>query len=224
MSPRAAAPGPRCPRAVRRLAVCLAAVLLAAVLLAAPCATAPRPAAPREDVVVLLPDDAGKTGAVVVSAGGTERLLSEPGQAVTVAPGAPPGTPYVMSDDEVRALAGPALEALPRPPARFVLYFDNDSTELTASSRATLREVVRAVKERRSPDISVVGHTDTVGSKGHNDRLSLRRARTVAALLAAKGARRSAMEIVSHGKSNLLVPTGDQVPEPRNRCVEVTVR
>ncbi len=121
-------------------------------------------------------------------------------------------------------MAGPALQALPQPPVRFVLYFDNDSTRLTAESRARVAEVVRAAGERRSPDISVVGHTDTVGTTGHNDRLSLRRARAVAALLAADGVKRSLMEIASHGKTNLLVATGDQVPEPRNRCVEVTVR
>ncbi len=32
------------------------------------------------------------------------------------------------------------------------------------------------------------------------------------------------IEITSHGKRRLLVPTGDQVAEPRNRRVEVTVR
>ncbi len=219
MSAPTAAQRPGRHRAVRRLAACLVAGLLVSA-----CATAPRPAAPREDVVVLLPDAEGKTGAIVISAGGSERVLSEPRQAVTVAPGAAPGAPFVMSEEEVRAVAGPALQALPQPPVRFVLYFDNDSTRLTAESRALLGEVVRTIKDRRSPDISVVGHTDTVGSRGHNDRLSRRRARAVARLLVAQGVRRSALDVTSHGKSNPLVPTGDQVPEPRNRCVEVTVR
>ncbi len=218
MSARSIGRGPGRARALRRLlAAGLAAVLLAA------CATVPRPA-PHEDAAVLLPDAEGKTGAIVVSAGGSERVLTEPNEAVTVAPGAAPGAPFVMARDEVRRLAGPALSALPPPPARFILYFDNDSTRLTAESRARIPEVVRAARERRAPDVSVVGHTDTVGTAGHNDRLSLRRARAVAALLAAKGVKRSLMEIVSHGKTNLLVATGDQVPEPRNRCVEVTVR
>ncbi len=143
---------------------------------------------------------------------------------MTVDPGAAPGAPFVMSDEDVRGVAGPALEALPQPPARFVLYFKNDSTYLTDGSLAKVPEVLRAVGERRSPDISVAGHTDTVGSKAHNDRLALRRARAVAALLAAGGVSPSIMDIVSHGKDNPLVATGDQVPEPRNRCVEVTVR
>ncbi len=194
-----------------------------ALLLAACAAPKPRGTS-SQDVVVLLPDKEGKTGAIVVSAGGDERVLTEPGQAVTVAPGAAPGTPFVMTDEEVRGVAGPALEALPQPPARFVLYFRNDSTELVKESRDRVREVVRIIRQRGSPDVSVVGHTDTVGSDAYNDRLSLRRARAVAALLVAAGVDRSILDVTSHGKDNPLVATGDQVPEPRNRCVEVTVR
>jgi outer membrane protein OmpA-like peptidoglycan-associated protein len=63
-----------------------------------------------------------------------------------------------------------------------------------------------------------------VGDKSYNYRLSLMRAKTVAALLVAKGLDPSILEITSHGKDNPLVPTGDQVFEPRNRRVEVTVR
>lgn len=202
-----------------RIAGCLSVVLLAA-----GCATTPHRAAPGPDVVILLPDAEGKTGAIVVSAGGGERVLTEPRQAVDVAPGAAPGEPFVMAHEEVRAAVGPALEALPQPPAQFVLYFKWDSAELTGESRGRLRDVVRAIRERASADVSVVGHTDTVGDKPYNNRLSLERARAVAALLVADGVARSSLEITSHGKDNPLIPTGDQVPEPRNRRVEVTVR
>lgn len=42
--------------------------------------------------------------------------------------------------------------------------------------------------------------------------------------LAAGGGGPGALEITSHGEANPLVPTGDNVSEPRNRRVEVTVR
>jgi len=208
------------PRAVPR---CIAACL-SSILLAAACATTPHRATSGPDVVVLLPDAEGKTGAIVVSAGGGERLLTEPGQAVTVVPGAAPGEPFVMTDAAVRAAVGPALEALPQPPAQFVLYFRWKSPELTGESQARVRDVVRTIKERASTDVSVVGHTDTVGDKPYNYGLSLERARAVAGLLAAEGVDPSILDISSHGKDNPLIPTGDQVPEPRNRRVEVTVR
>jgi len=174
--------------------------------------------------VFLLPDDQGKTGSIVVSGTGGERVLSEPLQSVNVSAGAAPGKPFVLTDKEVRAQVGPALDALPTRPLQFLLYFHHDSDELTKESIEKLPEVLRSIRERGPVDISVVGHTDTVGDKAYNHQLSLRRARAVAALLTGKGVDPNSLDITSHGKDNPLVPTGDQVPEPRNRRVEVTVR
>jgi outer membrane protein OmpA-like peptidoglycan-associated protein len=176
------------------------------------------------DVVILLPDDQGKTGAIVVSGPGGERLLSEPRQAVRVERGSAPGKPFVMPEKEVKALFGPTLEALPKPPLRFILYFEHDTASLTKKSLAEVKDVLRTIRDRDPVDISVVGHTDTLGSKNYNYQLSLERAKVVAALLAEEGVDPAIIDITSHGKDNPLIPTGDQVSEPRNRRVEVTVR
>jgi len=197
----------------------------ALLLLAAACATAPKPPPPPpRDIIVLLPDDQGKTGAIVVSSAGVERRLDRPGETVSVESGSPPGLPTVMSGQEVRAIAGPALAALPKPPARFILYFKHDSVDLTPESRALLKKVLETVRDRAPVDVSVVGHTDTVGEKGYNYALSMKRAKAVASILIGKGVDPSVLDITSHGKDNPLVPTGDQVTEPRNRRVEITVR
>jgi outer membrane protein OmpA-like peptidoglycan-associated protein len=198
---------------------------IAILLLAAACATPPKPPPPpSRDIVVLLPDDQGKTGSIVVSSAGTERRLDQPGQTVTVEAGSPPGLPTVMSGQEVLAIAGPALAALPKPPARFILYFEHDSVSLTMESHALLMTVLNTIRARAPVDISVVGHTDTVGKREYNYALSLKRARTVASLLLGEGVDPSILHVTSHGKDNPLVPTGDQVHEPRNRRVEITVR
>ena len=198
---------------------------VAVLLLAAACATPPKPAPPpARDVIVLLPDDEGKTGAIVVSSAGVERRLDRPGETVTVESGAPPGVPFVMADPEVIAAVGSALAALPKPPAQFILYFHHDSADLTAESQAQLQVVLGTIRERSPVDISVVGHTDTLGENDYNARLSLKRAKAVAAILTRNGVDASILDITSHGKNNPLVPTGDQVREPRNRRVEVTVR
>ena len=198
---------------------------VAVLLLAAACATPPKPPPPTSrDIIVLLPDDQGKTGAIVVSSAGVERRLDRPGQAVTVEAGSPPGLPTVMPGEEVLAVAGPALAALPKPPARFILYFEHDSADLTAESQALLQKVLGTIRDRAPVDVSVVGHTDTVGKKEYNYALSLKRARAVASILQGNGVDPSVLDITSHGKDNPLVPTGDQVPEPRNRRVEITVR
>ena len=188
-------------------------------LLTSACATS----SPR-GTFILLPDESGKTGAIIVSGTEGERIPTQPRQAVRVAPGIPPGEPFVLSEKEVLAVAGPALEALPKPPVLFILYFKHDSTELTEKSLAMVQDVMRTIRIRAPVDISVVGHTDTVGDRPYNFQLSLKRAKAIAALLIAKGVDPSILEITSHGKDNPLVPTGDQVHEPRNRRVEVTVR
>ncbi len=205
----------------RVLAACLACVLFAPA-----CATtrSPPPPPSEKDVFILLPGEGGKTGAIVVSGAGTDVLLSEPRQTVEVGKGDAPGKPFVLPEKQVEALVGPAVEALPEPPLKFVLYFKHDTAELTKESRNTVEKVLRIIKERSPVDISVVGHTDTVGTRTYNNRLGLQRARAVAGLLTKEGIDPSILEITSHGKDNPLVSTGDQVPEPRNRRVEVTVR
>lgn len=201
----------------------LAAGTFAIVLLCAACAgTQKQPA--RDAFILLLPDDEGKTGSIIVSGPGGQRVLSAPRQAVRVSSGARPGEPFIVPEKEVRAQAGAALDALPKPPVRFILYFKHDSDELTTESLARLPEVIRTIRQRAPVDVSVVGHTDTVGDRPYNFGLSLRRARAVAGLLAGNGLDASVIDITSHGKDNPLVPTGDQVSEPRNRRVEVTVR
>ena len=211
----------RVPRVTRRSFVLPIALLLLAVA----CATAPKPPPPApRDIIVLLPDDQGKTGAIVVSSAGVERRLDRPGQTVTVEAGSPPGLPTEIPGQEVHAIAGPALAALPKPPARFILYFEHDSVTLTPVSQALLKNVLESIRARAAVDVSVVGHTDTVGKKEYNYALSMKRARAVASLLLRKGIDPSVLDITSHGKDNPLVPTGDQVPEPRNRRVEITVR
>jgi outer membrane protein OmpA-like peptidoglycan-associated protein len=184
----------------------------------------PKPVARTPDTIVLLPDAQGKTGAIIVSGAGGERYLSETRQAVIVGEGSAPGQPFILPEKDVAALAGPALRALPPPPIQFILYFEHGTANLTRGSRALLPKVMKAIKERSPVDISVVGHTDTVGDRPYNYRLSLKRAQAVAALLTSEGLDPSILEIASHGKDNPLIPTGDQVPEPRNRRVEVTVR
>jgi len=196
----------------RALAACLAILLVLSA-----CAAS-------RDVIVLLPDDKGETGSIVVSGAGGEQVLSKPRETVSVASGAAPGEPVVMSSEEVRSLVGPALDALPQPPLQFILYFKHDTAELTRQSQADLKKVLRTIRERKPVDMSVVGHTDTLGSRNYNYRLSLERAEAVAALLIRDGTDPSIIDITSHGKDNPLIPTGDQVSEPRNRRVEVTVR
>jgi outer membrane protein OmpA-like peptidoglycan-associated protein len=72
--------------------------------------------------------------------------------------------------------------------------------------------------------VGVIGHTDTLGDKLYNLNLSMRRAAAVRDLLVQNGVPAKHMETTSHGEKNLLIKTGDNVGEPKNRRVEVVVR
>ena len=181
--------------------------------------------APPAATVVLLQEPDGRIGQIDVHTEQGTQTLSAAGQATTVATaGAPASAPVTLPDQEIADTFGSALVALPSAPVRFTLYFRMDSVELTPQSTLLIPQVIAVIRDRRSVDTSVVGHTDTVGPKAYNDSLSRRRAEAVGKLLEAEGVAPGILEIASRGEDNPAVPTGDNVAEPRNRRVEVTVR
>jgi outer membrane protein OmpA-like peptidoglycan-associated protein len=207
------------------LAACAAPPPRVAAPTPAPAALPPPPAPAPKTLLVLLPDAEGKVGRVTLSNEGGSRTLDQGGTATGAADArTAPTEPAPMSAAEISAVFGDALAAQPAPPLHFVLYFEQGSTELIPESRLAVPAVVTAVRERASVDTSVVGHSDTAGDAAKNLELSLRRAMAVAALLVAEGIAPGSLDITSHGEANLLVPTADNVAEPKNRRVEVTVR
>ena len=119
---------------------------------------------------------------------------------------------------------GSTLRALPAPPAKFLLYFVTGSDELTEESRRELDKVLAALRERPSPDVLVIGHTDTMGDADANDGLSAQRAETVKGFLVGIGIPAERIRTGGRGEREPLVATEDNVDEPRNRRVEINVR
>ena len=181
--------------------------------------------APKKNLVVLLPDPDGKVGKIEVSNKGGTQLLTEPRQATAIRAADVSPTPAVsMKQEEVVKIFGEALSAQPDPPQRFLLYFQSGTTGLTEESQRQLSEVLTAIEVRKSKDISIVGHTDRVGSRETNYKLGLERADSAKTVLLSRGVEPSGIEVVSHGEDNPLVQTEDEVAEPRNRRIEITVR
>ncbi len=178
-----------------------------------------------KNMVVLLPDPDGKTGRVLVSNKGGEQHLTEANQATAIASQTvSPSNPFSMTDEDIRARFGEALAALPPSPVHFTLYFKSNSTELTEDSKKLLDEILSATQSRRSTDVSVVGHTDRVGTRERNFKLGLERAAIIKQVLVSHGVAPDYIDVTSHGEDNPLVKTEDNVSEPRNRRVEVVVR
>lgn len=118
----------------------------------------------------------------------------------------------------------PRGEAVPLEQAMFIVFFDWDKSNITASANDVLDAVAQEIHGRRDVSrIVVVGHTDTSGSVAYNNRLSLRRANAVKDGLVARGIPASRLHVEGRGKSDLLVPTPDGVREPANRRSQITL-
>jgi outer membrane protein OmpA-like peptidoglycan-associated protein len=176
-------------------------------------------------LIALLPDpESGITGRARVSNEFGAVNLAAPRASTIVNAGSPPGPVTVMSDAEVKRLFGGVLAALPPEPKHFTLYFKFESDALTDESSQKVPEILNAVKQLSVPEVVVVGHTDTLGDAAANIALGLKRAMTVLNVLVEAGIARTMIEVASHGEADLLIKTRNNVAEPRNRRVEISVR
>jgi len=180
------------------------------------------------DLIVLLPDQNGKGGVITVTTQGGSQILDKPGYGIEVEDlNKPPVAPKPVEDKEISDVFAPALSVLPDRTSRFIsfiLYFERNTTKLTHESNDLLSRVQKTIKSRNSKEVYVVGHTDLVGTEAYNAGLSSRRANHIRDLLVSSGIKPKTLFVSSYGKARPLVPTKDQVPEPRNRRVEVIVR
>lgn len=174
---------------------------------------------------VLLQEEDGSVGSIVIENEAGSQLVDEPLESTRVASAtAAPSEPRAISEQEVEETWGATLRASPPKPKTFILYFIVGSNRLTADSLAQLPAILESIKEFPAAEVSVVGHTDRIGSDRRNAQLALQRARTIRDLLISEGLDADLIQVDSHGENNPLIETADEVPEPRNRRVEVTVR
>ena len=172
--------------------------------------------------VVLLPSADGRASAIVVRDTRGEIVLDKPYVAAKRSMDA--NKAYDSSPDEVKARFARALAAQPVQPNSYVLYFETGGNNLTPESQAALSIIRKEIAERPASEVMVIGHTDRVGSLEGNDRLSLKRAEALRDLLIESGVPADKLEVVGRGERDPLVATADEVDEPKNRRVEISVR
>ena len=176
-----------------------------------------------DELVVVLPGTDGKVGTVVVERGGERTVLNQPFAASRIVSGSGPQAQRLEGGDVQRDF-GSLLAALPGRPKSFLLYFLEGSDEFTPESRVELEKMLAELRQQGAPDVMVIGHTDRVGNLQFNDRLSLQRAERVRGELVKLGIAAARVQIAGRGEREPLVATDDEVAEPRNRRVEVSVR
>ncbi|MGD1923455.1 MAG: OmpA family protein [Paracoccaceae bacterium] len=93
---------------------------------------------------------------------------------------------------------------------------------LDSTARSALDTQVSWLKANKTVKMTIIGHTDIVGSERYNDRLGLRRARAVLGYLVRNGiSRKRLAAIASRGEREPVVQTAER--ERRNRRAITTV-
>jgi OOP family OmpA-OmpF porin len=131
------------------------------------------------------------------------------------------GVRYAFNTPTAVPIAPAAPQQAVAPARTYLVFFDWDRADLTDRARQIIAEAATASTHIQYTRIEVQGNADRSGTPAYNQRLSLRRAQTVAAELVRHGVPRTAIDIQAFGDTRPLVPTAAGVREPQNRRVAI---
>ncbi len=140
-------------------------------------------------------------------------------------------TRIVMASAAVLLLAAcdqkPAPVATPPAPPtvqkNYTVLFDTGKATLSPEAVSTVAQAANSFKTSGGRAVAVSGHTDTTGTPQFNLKLSQQRAMTVQAELQRNGVPGPAIAALGYGEQNLPVKTGNNVPDQRNRSVDIVI-
>lgn len=177
----------------------------------------------KHDYIYLIKGEDGKVGKVSIKTDLEEKVLDKDRLFVSIKD-KNISEPSTISEDEFNRLYGNLLSAEPKKPKVFLLYFEQGSDKLTESSEIVINDILKEISERDDPEITILGHTDSIGNKDNNYMLGFKRAESMKNLLINKTGINIPIEISSHGEDDPLIPTPDETNEPTNRRVEVIIK
>jgi outer membrane protein OmpA-like peptidoglycan-associated protein len=101
--------------------------------------------------------------------------------------------------------------------------FDTDSSEIKPGFHTTMDKLADVVVRYGKTSLTVVGHTDNVGSDTYNQRLSERRAHSVARYLESKRVNSMRLAIAGKGETQPVASNNSDSGRQANRRVEIYV-
>lgn len=104
------------------------------------------------------------------------------------------------------------------------VLFDYNSAGLRSASRSSLREMANVFDQYPNTTIAVEGFTDSTGSASYNERLSERRASSVANYLETLGVRGSRLDTIGYGETHPRATNSTASGRQLNRRVEIHIR
>ncbi|MEO1888479.1 MAG: OmpA family protein [Cycloclasticus sp.] len=101
--------------------------------------------------------------------------------------------------------------------------FRTDSTSINAGFYQVLDSVAIILKEYTDTTVTVVGHTDSVGSASYNQLLSQQRAQSVASYLGSQGVQGQRFNVIGQGEQSPVASNSTREGRAQNRRVEITL-
>jgi peptidoglycan-associated lipoprotein len=89
------------------------------------------------------------------------------------------------------------------------VFFENDSSELTSQSLATLEKQAQWLQAYSQYSFTIEGHADERGTREYNIALGARRAQAVREYLASRGIQPQRMRTISYGKERPVAVCND---------------
>jgi outer membrane protein OmpA-like peptidoglycan-associated protein len=99
--------------------------------------------------------------------------------------------------------------------------FETDSTEIKPGFHSTMDKLADVVVRYGKTTLTVVGHTDNVGSNEYNQKLSERRAHSVARYLESKNVNSMRLALAGKGETQPLASNSSESGRQANRRVEI---
>lgn len=97
------------------------------------------------------------------------------------------------------------------------VFFETDSSDLTASARVTLENQATWLRQYPSLGVTIEGHADERGTREYNLALGERRASAARNYLIALGVAPSRINTISYGKERPAVPGSNDASWSQNR-------
>lgn len=159
------------------------------------------------------------------AAGCDGAIVAKPAAAAAAPAAAAPAA--VAAKPAAPAAAAPAVAAAPAAASK-VTYaadalFDFDKAVLKPEGKAKLDDLVGKVKGINLEVVIAVGHTDSVGAAGYNQKLSVKRAEAVKAYLVSKGIEKNRVYTEGKGLTQPVADNKTKEGRSKNRRVEVEV-
>ena len=135
------------------------------------------------------------------------------------APPEPAREPVSVPPDPVRddAISSASLDELNKNSPLKPVYFELDSSDLSAANQRTLDEDAALIKRYSSWTVTIEGHCDERGSAEYNLALGERRAMTARTYLVSLGIAATRLRTVSYGKEFPFDPGHDEAAFAKNR-------